>query len=383
MTILYHHRTLVDGAEGIHITEMIRAFEALGHQVVTCAPGSTRGRPGRLPSLVRRALPQGLFECAAAAHSTIERRQGRQLLERVHPAFVYKRHALNDFGMLEAARDRGVPSVLEVNALYSSDALQKFEPLRFRRLARTLEARALRLATFVVAVSSPMRALIEQLAKGSRVLTLPNGVDPVQFSPSVDGSAIRRKYGLDTSQLVVGWSGIVRSWHGLDLVLKSLAYESTAVLLVIGDGPYRKRIQDDCIALGLGQRVKFTGYVERGQMAEHLAAIDIGLVADDRTGYASPMKLLEYMAMGTAVVAPDLANIRDIVTDGTEGLLFQPGNAQSLASCLERLGSADLREALGRRARARVVEERNWLANARSVLEAVAGLAAPRHVRVS
>jgi glycosyltransferase involved in cell wall biosynthesis len=383
MTIVYHHRTLLDGAEGIHIKEMIRAFETLGHQVVTCAPGSDGGRPGWLPGLVRRALPQGLFECAAAAHSTIERRQARLLLERLRPAFVYKRHALNDFGMLEAARDTGIPSVLEVNALYSSDALQKFEPLRFRRLARVLEERAFNLASLVIAVSTPMQALIQQIATGSRVLTLPNGVDPVQFSPSVDGTIVRRKYGLDPGQLVVGWSGVVRSWHGLDLVVKSFAYESAASLLVIGDGPHRKTIQDECANLGLGARVNFTGYVARNQMAEQLAAIDVGVVADDRTGYASPMKLLEYMAMGKAVVAPNLANIRDVMTDGVEGLLFKPGNARSLADCLSRLKSADLRETLGRCGRHRVVEQRNWLGNARSVVEAVNSLGAPRERRAS
>src|SRR5687768_15360788 len=102
MTILYHHRTLLDGAEGIHIAEMIRAFESLGHQVTPYAPGSTDGRPGRVPALVRRGLPQGIFECAAAAHSRIERRGARRLLEQLRPSFVYKRHALNDFGMLEA-----------------------------------------------------------------------------------------------------------------------------------------------------------------------------------------------------------------------------------------------------------------------------------------
>jgi glycosyltransferase involved in cell wall biosynthesis len=381
MTLLYHHRTLADGAEGIHIAEMIRAFETLGYRVHTFAPADRGGgTPGVLPRLVRRLLPQGVFECAAAAHNLVERRQARRLLARVRPAFVYCRHALNDVGLLEAARERGTPSVLEVNTLYSSDVLQTFEPLTFRRLARRLETRALRLAGVVVAVSSPMRDLVHQMTPSARVVVIPNGANPEQFSPSAGDAGLRARLGLPEDGLVVGWSGVVRAWHRLDLLIEALsACDDGTMLLVIGDGLDRPRVERAATALGVGDRVRFVGLVPRDRMAAHLALIDIGVVADDRTGYASPMKLVEYMAMGKPVVAPDLPNMRDLVSNGVEGLLFAPGDARALAACLGRLSDEALRARLGAQARARVERERNWAMNARIVIDTIGSV--PAHAR--
>ena len=97
--------------------------------------------------------------------------------------------------------------------------------------------------------------------------------------------------------------------------------------------------------------------------------MDVAVVADDRTRVASPMKLIEYMAMARAVVAPRLDNITDIVTDGVDGLLFAPGDRSSLAHTLQRLvADAGLRGALGRAARATVERARTWRHNATRVI---------------
>lgn len=374
--ILYHHRTLLDGAEGIHIREMIRAFEALGHRVITLSPGTApdgvRGpaAASRLGGLMRRHLPRAFFEAGTAAYNVAEWGTARRAMRRWRPAFVYKRHALNDVGVLHAARAAGVPSVLEVNALYSSASLGQFEPLRFRRLARAAERTALELADVVVAVSSPLAAMVQDMAPRVRsVLVMPNGVDAARFHPAISGSTIRAQFDLPESAVVVGWCGIMRSWHGLDLLLHAVA-RTPCFLFLIGDGPERARVERGAQELGLQGRVRFAGRVPEADVPTYLAAIDIGVVADDLTRYASPMKLLEYMAMGKAVVAPDLPNIRDVLSDGVEGLLFEPGSVHLLAARLKELDDDDeARVRFGRNGRAKVETERNWIANAGQVLK--------------
>jgi glycosyltransferase involved in cell wall biosynthesis len=172
---------------------------------------------------------------------------------------------------------------------------------------------------------------------------------------------------------VIGWSGVVRAWHGLDLLVKVLAIRPSMKLLIIGDGPDRDNIERAAASLGVAGRIRFAGQVPRDQVAEQLAAIDVGAVADDRTGYASPMKLVEYMAMGKAVAAPDLENIRDLVTADSDGLLFSAGSVEALATTLARLADAGLRVTLGRAGRRRVETDRNWASIARTILGAVAG----------
>ncbi len=375
--ILYHHRTLLDGAEGIHIREMIRAFEAIGYHVTPLSPAASArsgGEVATIPALARRVLAGRLFELAAAGYSISESRRGRRLMRDLRPDFLYKRHALNDVGMLSAARSAGVPSVLEVNVLYSSESLGQFEPLRFRRLGRAAERKALELADIVVTVSTPLKTLVLDIAPRARmVMVLPNGVDPVRFNPGIDAIALRAGYGFPDAAVVVGWCGMMRAWHGLDLLLDAVA-RTPYFLLFVGDGPERSNVEQRARAMGLGDRVRFAGRIAQTAVPEQLAAIDIGVVADDLTRYASPMKLLEYMAMGKPVVAPDLPNIRDVMADRSEGLLFEPGNAASLAAALQALADPEARRRLGACGRTRVENDRNWLANARRVLAAVDGL---------
>jgi glycosyltransferase involved in cell wall biosynthesis len=155
----------------------------------------------------------------------------------------------------------------------------------------------------------------------------------------------------------------------LDQLLDAMRALPDAVLFVVGDGPERPALEARAAAWGTTARLVITGRVPHADMPEYLSAIDIAAVAADRTGVASPMKLLEYMAMARAVVAPRALNILDIAADEGTALLFEPGNVRDLARVLLRLASdPTLRETLGQRARAKVAHERTWRGNAGRVL---------------
>jgi len=114
-------------------------------------------------------------------------------------------------------------------------------------------------------------------------------------------------------------------------------------------------------------------------MPRYIAALDVAVASDDRTGFASPMKILEYMAMAKPVVAPRMPNIEDLIRDGEDGVLFTPGDSHELMSTLRRLqDDRALRERLGTAARAKIERERNWQTNARGVVAALARRAPDR-----
>jgi glycosyltransferase involved in cell wall biosynthesis len=120
----------------------------------------------------------------------------------------------------------------------------------------------------------------------------------------------------------------------------------------------------------VADRIVITGRVAHESMPDYVAAMDVAVVAHDRTGVASPMKLLEYMAMGKAVVAPRLANIVDLVENEATGLLFPPGDATALGAAIRRLASDEgLRARLGREARVVIEQTRNWHRNAERVVQ--------------
>jgi glycosyltransferase involved in cell wall biosynthesis len=237
MRILYHHRTLADGAEGVHIDEMVAAFRDLGHEVrvsgVTSASGWPR-RPG-LIGAVKRSLPRAAFEMASLALNAIEYAKVGAELRQHRPTFLYARHARYSVGALAAARAAGVDSVLEVNCLFSHQRYRRFEPVAFRSLARRLEAQAIESATVVLAVSTPLARQVDELVPG-KAHVIPNGVDPARFDRRrASTGRVRRQHGLE-GRTVVGWVGVLREWHGLDILLDAIAAGRSAPAVAASRG---------------------------------------------------------------------------------------------------------------------------------------------------
>jgi glycosyltransferase involved in cell wall biosynthesis len=115
--------------------------------------------------------------------------------------------------------------------------------------------------------------------------------------------------------------------------------------------------------------VHVVGLVTREEIARYVAAFDIA-VQPQATTYASPLKLFEYMAMDRAIVAPDQPNIREVLTDGVDALLFEPGNPGDFRAALIRLvRDPALRGKLGAAA-GRTIREREltWDGNARRIV---------------
>ena len=375
MKVLYHHRTLADGAEGIHIAEIVEALRSLGHEVHVVGPvpsGGGSSPPGKVHAL-RAALPETLVQAAAVAYNVPDYFGVARAIDQFRPDVLYKRHGRYDVAALVAAKRRGIPAVLEVNAVYSARPYRDFEPLLLQPVAERFERRAFALATSVYAVSTPMARQVAALGRDD-VLTLPNGANPERFDPDqVDGSDVRASLGLHDS-IVVGWTGILREWHGLNLLLSATANLPALTLLLVGDGPARDTVERRAKELGMWGRVRITGRVPHAEISRYVAAMDIAVVVADHTGVASPMKLLEYMAMRRAVVAPRIENILDIVQDEVDGVLFKAGELAELSSGIRRLAAdASLRDRLGVEARLKIKSYRNWRHIAATALSSVHG----------
>jgi len=167
MRILYWHRTLGDGAEGVHIAAMIDAFRTLGHDVrlARMIAGTERAAaPAGLVERVRARLPAPLFELASIGYNIPEYVHLRRAIASYRPDLVYARHARYAGAALLAARHGGVRSLLEVNALFTAPGYAQFEPLAFAGTARRMERDCLRLASSVITVSSPLTRQAAALA---------------------------------------------------------------------------------------------------------------------------------------------------------------------------------------------------------------------------
>jgi len=379
MKILYHHRTLGDGAEGIHVSEMVGALRALGHEVRVVSligeksNSDTAGR--RRWSRIARMMPGVFYEFGEIAYNLKGFGSLNREVRKFRPDAIYDRYASYNYSAVAVGRKRGIPVILEVNSPYSLQRQSFDERIYLKGVIRWFERKVCSDATVVIVVSSALREVLTDMGvPAGNIVVMPNGVDPVVFHPPTNPDADRERLGLG-GKVVIGFSGILRPWHGLDMLVEAFGRlarrRKDLHLLIVGDGPSRATIEAAARALGIEKAITVTGRLPHQRVVDQVAGMDIA-VSPRATFYSSPMKILEYQAMGKAVVAPDMMNIRDLIRDGETGVLFRPEDAGDLETKLERLlDDADARRELGRRAREWIVGERTWRHNAEAVVRLI------------
>jgi glycosyltransferase involved in cell wall biosynthesis len=210
-----------------------------------------------------------------------------------------------------------------------------------------------------------------------RLVVIPNGINAAQFAAAPTQERAKAQLGWPDA-LILGFTGFVRDWHGVDRVVRWLAGTDApahAKLLIVGDGPARADLERLARELKVEDRVRFTGVVPRGDVPAFVSAFDIAL-QPAVTPYASPLKLFEYLALGKAIVAPRRPNIEEVLEQGRNALLFDENVTGDFEAALTRLcREADLRERLAGEAAATIARlGLTWHANAQRVADLAARL---------
>ena len=253
-------------------------------------------------------------------------------------------YAAADFGRL-AARFSGAKLVLHEH--FADPGMPAYQGLADRLLA-PLTDRA-------IAVSHSTREFLvaERFVPAERVRLIWNGAPLAEFAPvgRERALAVRRALGLPEDALVVGSIGRLNAQKGHRFLLDAAAMLRERLpdvrTLIVGDGDLMDDLRDRAARLGLADRVVFAGH--RTDVPDLLAALDVFCISSLYEG--TPLALFEAMAAARPIVSTAVDGCREILEDGSNGLLVAPADGEALAGSLQRvLTDADLREALGRRA---------------------------------
>lgn len=150
----------------------------------------------------------------------------------------------------------------------------------------------------------------------------------------------------------IGYVGSVSPENGIETLIEAVAELKGVTLRIVGPaGPqYEKKLRALADNLGLSERVQFSGAVAHREVRAAMRECRVGVVpisarcGPEKRQFASPLKLIEWMAAGVPVVASSVPSVRQHATDGINALLFEPDRPEALGAALERaLGDADLR----------------------------------------
>jgi len=322
-------------------------------------------------AITRTSSPSSLLRQMAATARRIAE------LVREHAPHVIHAHSpiLDAFPALWAGRRAGIPVVYEVRALWEDAATDHgtaTEGGARYRLSRWLETIAVRRADHVTTICEGLRnEIASRGVPAERISVVPNAVDVEMFTMqgTPDGE-LRRALGLE-AKTVLGFAGSFYGYEGLDLLLDAFAHlakRSAALgVLLLGGGPQEAALRERAAALGLSDRVVFTGRVPHGDVGRYYDLIDVLVYPRRRmrlTELVTPLKPLEAMAQGRIVVASDVGGHRELVRDGETGFLFPAGDAGALARTLDDVLARRADWPRMQRAGRQFVEsERNWRAS--------------------
>jgi glycosyltransferase involved in cell wall biosynthesis len=375
LRILYSHRTQSRDGQSVHIEAIVTALRQLGHEVIVVGPGlydrAEFGSESRLLSAIRVRLPRALFELAELLYNIPAALRLWQASRTFRPDLIYERYNLYFLAGTMLSRWHSVPLFLEVNAPVCEERA-RYGGLALQRFAGWLQRYTWRSADRTFVVTEVLKQMV--VAAGvprERVSVVPNAIDAGMF-PAVPYSAQPDR------AVTIGFIGFIRDWHGLDQVIDGLCANDSAVpvrFIVAGDGPARARLEQKAADLGVSPLVQFVGLQPRSAIPEFIRQFDIAL-QPSAVGYASPLKLFEYMACGRAIVAPDQPNIREVLTHDQTALLFEPDDPAALWRAIRRLASDPaLRERLGQAARRELdASGYTWRGNAARIIAAAADL---------
>ncbi len=363
----------------VHVTAVAEGLARLGHTVeVLVSPGDGGALPTGNATWVALPPPRG--------NRRLRLLRAGQVLERARafkPDVVIERYYnFGGEGVL-AARKVGARVILEVNAPIVDhpgsmkrviDRLLLVEPMRRWRDWQCRQADV---------IVTPSSRIVPEHVPRSKILKTEWGADTNLFHPDASGEP---PFARDGSDVIAVFSGAFRAWHGaIHLVeairrLRARGQENVKGVF-IGDGPELPRVRQAAKDV---DGIRFAGAVPHSRVPALLAAADVGVAPFDVSAHPalahefhwSPLKIFEYMASGLPVVAPRIERLEGIVADGREGVLYDAGSPDGLATALERLTDASLRRRMGVAARQRAVTDFSWESHCRQLDRAIRAVTA-------
>jgi PEP-CTERM/exosortase A-associated glycosyltransferase len=274
-------------------------------------------------------------------------RRIKEIIELEKPEILHVHSpVLNAIPALWVAGRLGIPVVYEIRAFWEDAAVShgtyRHNSLQYR-LVRGCETWVCRRVDHIGVLCQGLKDdLITRGIPSGKLTIIYNGINADDFKPRKPDQEFIENYELK-SKKVIGFIGSFYRYEGLDLLIDAFAHISAmmpdSVLLLVGGGEMEKELKEKVKKLSLNERVVFPGRISHDRIPGVYALMDVLVYprySMRLTELVTPLKPLEAMAMGKALVASDVGGHRELIRNNETGLLFPAENKFALA---ESIGS--------------------------------------------
>ncbi len=222
---------------------------------------------------------------------------------------------------------------------YHNEILPTSRSLHKRRLRSYME-KLLRDGTahFIAVSPGIQEELIQEIGcPRQKVSFIPNGIRIEGVGEPADHLRERAHWGWPEDAYIVGTAARLTWEKGIDILLTALSQavkaEPQLRLVIMGDGPLEADLRQMTKTLGLDDHVRFLGYLDNARSL--FPAFDAFVLPSRTEGW--PLSIMEAMAAGLPVVATRVGGIPELVQDGKNGILVEPGEVDRLHEALVTL----------------------------------------------
>jgi len=305
----------VDGGPKTHILEILKQWHALGYEVRLLSPRFSHSRLSLTMqvcnyrfigySLARRLISYGFLLAALVVQ-----------MKRFRPEAVYERQMEYNPVTSWVCRLFRVPLFVEINGLIVEDLQHTGAPALALKIHQIVEAKELSMASGITCTSPRLKEKICGRDKklNGKITFIPNGVNADLFRP-MDRDLCCKQMGLDPRVKYVGYVGTFSHLHQPEQAVRSFSRVHQKIgdsrLLLVGDGPLRRKCEQMARTLGISGDVVFTGRVPYEEVPVAINCMDVGLVLSSRASLERvgvvAFKFQELLSCGCPVVAQFLA----------------------------------------------------------------------------
>jgi glycosyltransferase involved in cell wall biosynthesis len=224
---------------------------------------------------------------------------------------------------------------------------------RIHAMLKPITRRIWKRARKVIALSDALARTARRTAPEVDIQVIPNGIDTDQFSPPE-----RRNPNSNTRLITVAR---LLERKGIHTILEACANPTVLPieLQIIGTGPYEGELRELVDNLGLGDRVKFLGYVPNEELPRYYRRSDIFVLPSATESFG--LVFAEAMSCGLPIVASNVGGIPETVRDGIDGLLCAPNDPVALReNIVQLMSSAGAREDISHSQRQRILKHYPW-----------------------
>ncbi len=352
------------GGVASHMDHLAIHLRERGHEVAIVTNDLETGKEEELEKLgiELRKIP-GTVSPILGINLTYSLKSNRELGEYLKDFdVIHSHHAFTPLSLkaVKAGRNLGKATLMTTHSISLSHESSLWKALG---LTFPLFSHYLSFPHRIIAVSKAAKAFIEHFTD-SPVEIIPNGVDDELFRPIGKDEREKVKEELGIEGRVVLYVSRMSPRKGPHVLLNAfqrIAREfDDVVLVMVGSGEMLPLLKAQAKFLGIGERVRFMGYVPNELLPKLYASADV-FVLPSITAEAFGIVVLEAMASGVPVVATTVGGIPEVVERSGSGLLVPPGDELALGQAVSRiLADDDFARKLGEAGRRAVEAEYSW-----------------------